>query len=223
MAAASLRPAAAAREPAPREALVAAIPATYRWRLHLFGLCAEVLVFMAVPAALLREVRPWEWLLVPAGLVFANGVEWLIHRGPLHHPTRARLLYNRHTLTHHAVFHHDSMAMRSWQELRVVLFPLFALPLLELVVVPPFLLLWALGLRNAACLFSITATFYYLLYEVLHLAYHLPDGHPVGALGVVRRLRRHHQRHHDPRRMTAGNFNVSIPLFDWILGSVLRD
>jgi hypothetical protein len=208
---------------APREAIVEAIPGGYRCARHLAGLFGEVALFMAVPAALLRDVRPWEWLLVPVALVFANAVEWLVHRGPLHHPTRARLLYQRHTLTHHAVFSHDTMAMRSWREARVVLFPLFALPLLQLVVVPPFALLWALGARNAACLFSLSATFYYLLYEVLHLAYHLPEGHPASRPRLVRALGRHHQRHHDPRRMTEGNFNVSIPLCDWLAGSLLRD
>ncbi|HEY5985907.1 MAG TPA: sterol desaturase family protein [Streptosporangiaceae bacterium] len=209
--------------PAPRERVIAGIPPTYRWQVHFAGLLAEVALFMAVPAALLHDVRAWEWLLLPAGFVFANGVEWVLHRGPLHHPTRARLLYNRHTLTHHAVFSHENMSMRSWRELRVVLFPLYALPLLELVVVPPLTLLWWLRLRNAACLFSLTATFYYLLYELLHLSYHLPPEHPVARLAVIRSLKRHHQRHHDPHRMTQGNFNVSIPLFDWLLGSQLAD
>jgi sterol desaturase/sphingolipid hydroxylase (fatty acid hydroxylase superfamily) len=113
------------------------------------------------------------------------------------------------------------MSVRSWRELRVVLFPLFALPLLQLLVLPVVVLLgWALG-RNVAALFVLSTTFYYLLYELLHLAYHLPAQHPVARLRIVGRLRRHHQLHHDPRRMTEGNFNVSIPLFDWILGTRL--
>src|SRR3712207_8456460 len=33
------------------------------------------------------------------------------------------LLFDRHTLTHHAYFHHDTMKITSWRELRVMLFP----------------------------------------------------------------------------------------------------
>jgi hypothetical protein len=208
---------------AARARIAACVSPRYRGQLHLVGLLAQAGLIMGVAASFLREVRAWEWLLVPAALVFANGVEWVIHRGPLHHPAPPRILYNRHTLTHHAAFSHEDMSVRSWRELRVVLFPLFALPGLQVLILPVVgLLWWALG-RNAAALFVLAATFYYLLYELLHLSYHLPVEHPVSRLGVVRRLKRHHRRHHDPRRMTDGNFNVSIPLFDWILGTRLRD
>jgi hypothetical protein len=208
---------------AARARIDACISPRYRGELHFLGLLAQAGLIMGVAASFLRGVRAWEWLLVPAALVFANGVEWVIHRGPLHHPTPPRIFYNRHTLTHHAAFSHQDMSVRSWRELRVVLFPLFALPGLQLLILPVVALLaWALG-RNAAALFVVSATFYYLLYELLHLAYHLPVAHPVSRLRLVQVLRRHHQRHHDPRRMTAGNFNVSIPLFDWILRTRLRD
>ena len=208
---------------AARERIVSAISPRYSGSLHFAGLLAIVAAFIGAAAWSLRDVRGWQWLLVPAALVFANGVEWVIHRGPLHHPWPPRLTYNRHTLTHHAAFSAQEMAVRSWRELRIVLFPVYALPLLHLLTAPVTALLgWALG-RNAAALFVMSATFYYLTYELLHLAYHLPAGHRVARLGVIQRLRRHHQIHHDPRRMTDGNFNVSIRLFAWILGTRLAD
>ncbi|HET8644232.1 MAG TPA: sterol desaturase family protein [Vicinamibacteria bacterium] len=207
--------------PAARARIAEAISPRYRGGAHFAALLAQAAAFMAAAAAFLRDVRLWEWLLVPAALVFGNAFEWWVHRGPLHHPWPPRLAYNRHTLTHHAAFSHEDMAVRSWRELRIVLFPLFALPLLELLILPVVALVaWTLG-RNAAVLFVLSATFYYLMYEVLHLAYHLPSAHPVAPLGLVQWLRRHHQAHHDPQRMTDGNFNVSIPLFDWLLGTRL--
>jgi hypothetical protein len=208
--------------PAARERIAAGVSPRYRGELHLLGLLAQAGLIMGAAAWFLRGVRPWEWLLVPAALVFANGFEWVVHRGPLHHPFFPRIVYNRHTLTHHAAFSHEDMSVRSWRELRIVLFPLFALPGLQLLILPVVgLLAWTLG-RNAAALFVVSATFYYLLYELLHLSYHLPEAHPVSRLRVVRWLKRHHQRHHDPRRMTDGNFNVSIPLFVWLLRTRLR-
>jgi hypothetical protein len=205
--------------PAAHARIAAGIPAGYRPLRHFAGLLALAALFMAAAAALLRGVRPLEWLMVPAALVFANGFEWVVHRGPLHHPFPPRIAYNRHTLTHHAAFSAGDMAVRSWRELRIVLFPLYALPALQVLIAPVVALLWwALG-RNAAALFLLAATFYYVLYEVLHLAYHLPEGHAVARWTLVRRLKAHHQAHHDPALMTAGNYNVSLPLFDWLLGT----
>jgi hypothetical protein len=209
--------------PPSRERIVAGIAPGYRGELHFLGLLAEAGLLMAAALWFVRGVRAWEWLLVPAALVFGNGVEWLVHKGPLHHPWPPRLAYNRHTLTHHAVFSDRDMSVRSWRELRVVLFPLYALPALELLVLPVFALVWWTLGRNAAALFVFASVLYYLLYELLHLAYHLPEGHPVARVRLVRWLARHHRRHHDPWRMTAGNFNVSIPLFDWLLGTRLRE
>jgi hypothetical protein len=206
-----------------RERIVAGISPRYRGDLHFLGLLAEVALLMGAALWFVEDVRAWEWLMVPAALVFGNGVEWLVHKGPLHHPWPPRLAYNRHTLTHHAAFSDRDMSVHSWRELRIVLFPLYALPALELLVLPVFALVWwTLGL-NAAALFVFASVLYYLLYEVLHLAYHLPADHPVARLRVVGWLRRQHQRHHDPRRMTEGNFNVSIPLFDWLLGTRLGE
>jgi len=209
--------------PAGRERIVAGIAPGYRGELHFLGLLAEVALLLGAAAWWLHDVRPWEWLLVPAALVFGNGVEWLIHRGPLHHPWPPRLSYNRHTLTHHAAFSDEDMSVHSWRELRIVLFPLYALPALELLVLPVVALVWWTLGRNAAALFVIASVLYYLLYELLHLAYHLPADHAVARSRVVGWLRQQHQRHHDPRRMTEGNFNVSIPLFDWLLGTRLRE
>ena len=208
---------------AARERIVAGISPRYRGGLHFLGLLAQAAVFLGAAAWWLRDVRPREWLLVPAALVFANGVEWLVHRGPLHHAWTPRLAYQRHTLTHHAAFSESDMSMRSWREMRIVLFPLYALPALLLLVAPVAALLGWAGGRNAAALFMVASVLYYLLYELLHLAYHLPAGHRLARSRLVGWLRRQHQRHHDPRRMTEGNFNVSIPLFDWLLGTRLSD
>jgi sterol desaturase/sphingolipid hydroxylase (fatty acid hydroxylase superfamily) len=63
---------------------------------------------------------------------------------------------------------------------------------------------------------------YFLNYEILHLAYHLPDTHPLARLGLVRRLRWLHTLHHDPRRMASSNFNITYPLGDWIFQTLRK-
>jgi len=219
------RPSADFGTPEARERIVAAIAPGYRGEWHLAGALAQATLYILIAGSFLEDVRPWEWLILPATLVFANGVEWVVHRGPLHHqwPLVPRPAYNRHTLTHHSAFSSSNMAMRSWREMRLVLFPLYALPALELLISPVIALVWwGLG-PNAGALFVIASVLYYVLYELLHLAYHFPADHALARHPLVAWLRRQHQRHHDPRRMTEGNFNVSIPLFDWLLGTRLRE
>ena len=68
--------------------------------------------------------------------------------------------------------------------------------------------------RDAALLGLATAMAYFVSYEWLHLAYHLPSSSRVFRLPWLARLREHHRRHHDPRLMKRWNFNVTVPVFD---------
>jgi sterol desaturase/sphingolipid hydroxylase (fatty acid hydroxylase superfamily) len=61
-----------------------------------------------------------------------------------------------------------------------------------------------------------------LVYEWLHLAYHLPDESFIGRRLLIRRLRQHHARHHNPKLMQRWNMNVTLPLFDWVFGTIHR-
>ena len=197
-------------------------PASYRGEVHfaITNVSSLGIVWLA-----LRGVSHPTWLdlaFAPVAFVFANYVEWRIHRGPLHHPTRAAFLYRRHTLLHHAAFHDDAMAVRSWRELRMVLFPWPTVLAAALIDLP---LLFAIGWLvspNAGRIFFAVALGYYLLYEWCHLAYHLPETSWLARNALMRRLRTTHTRHHDPRRMMHKNFNVTFPIFDALMGTLDR-
>jgi sterol desaturase/sphingolipid hydroxylase (fatty acid hydroxylase superfamily) len=51
------------------------------------------------------------------------------------------------------------------------------------------------------------------------MAYHMPEDSRIGRLSLIQRLREQHRRHHEPRLMKRWNFNVTIPVFDAILGT----
>jgi sterol desaturase/sphingolipid hydroxylase (fatty acid hydroxylase superfamily) len=72
---------------------------------------------------------------------------------------------------------------------------------------------------NTALLVVITSMAFFLSYEWLHMAYHMPDDSFIGRIQLIRRLREQHRRHHDPRLMKRWNFNVTFPVFDAILGT----
>ena len=84
---------------------------------------------------------------------------------------------------------------------------------------PVALLLAMLATPNVAWLFAATSLGYFLNYEFLHLAYHLPPAHRLARSKLIGRLKRLHEAHHDPQLMTRYNFNITYPLGDWLFGT----
>jgi len=204
-----------------REALVAEIPSYYSGVLHFLGINVVTLAAIAGCAYAARDADPRVWLLVLPCFAFANLCEWLFHKGPLHKRTRFMgRLYARHTGSHHVAFLDSDMPFKHSRELQLVLFPPYMFPVLLVLTAPVTLALgwlWA----PLAWVFLAAACGYYRVYEWLHLLHHWPQDGWIGRRRIVGWLRRHHARHHDPRRMRAGNFNVSFPLCDYVLRSVL--
>ena len=131
------------------------------------------------------------------------------------------VLYERHTPVHHKIYQYDSMAMRSNREFRLVLIPAAGVasrgrhhgarsPTRSRACSTP----------NCGWLALATSAVYVVAYELSHLAYHLPEDSFIGRLPLVRVLREHHRRHHHPALMQKWNFNVTVPLFDWIHGTL---
>lgn len=172
----------------------------------------------AILFAASRVSRPslGEWLLVPVTFLIANLVEFLMHRGPMHHKVRwLEEIYKRHALEHHRFYTHDAMTAESVTDFKMVLFPPAAIFLFLGVIGGPIGALFFLTVSpNAGWFFVATAVSYFLTYEWLHLSYHLsPDG-LVGRLPFIALLRRHHAYHHDLGLMGDWNFNITFPIFD---------
>lgn len=174
----------------------------------------------AVAFALARGTLADAWI-VPLTLVVANVVEYLAHRGPMHHRRPGlQALHARHTGRHHRFFVAGAMTFEGARDFHAVLFP----PVLLLFfggIAAGLGALVALVLPAAtAAWFVATALAYYLLYELLHFAYHLPPDAPLARWPGVRTLARLHHRHHDPRCMQQVNFNLVFPLCDVIAGTL---
>ncbi|RFF30789.1 sterol desaturase family protein [Wenzhouxiangella sediminis] len=190
----------------------------YSGRAH-FGF---VLVFtlggIALCAWRLEAVSALEWLAVPLTFVYANLVEYVGHRWVMHRQVPGLgLIYKRHAGQHHRFFTDRHMALEGWHDCRVVLFPAVLMVFFfGVFALPSGLLLAWLATSNVAWLFVATALGYYLNYELLHLAYHLPDESPFLRLPFLKRLRRLHHRHHDTALMAHKNFNITYPIGDWL-------
>jgi sterol desaturase/sphingolipid hydroxylase (fatty acid hydroxylase superfamily) len=207
-----------------RERILGSIPVGYRPLLHAAFTIGSGVAVLLLAAMNLESVRAVELLVVPAMLILSNLGEWWAHKRLLHRriPPFA-VLYDQHTPRHHVVYQQDSMAIRSFRELALVLIPGFGVFAITLGV-SPFALGAALLLSpNAGWLVLVSSALYVVLYEVTHFLYHLPETNWLTRSRLVGFLREHHRRHHDPRLMQKWNFNVTVPLFDVLFGTRISD
>jgi hypothetical protein len=200
------------------------IPSGYSgWR-HFAVTNGLVLVSVAACAWQLNDVQLWEWLSVPLIALYANLAEYFGHRFVMHRPRRGfGLIYKRHVKQHHRFFTDTAMPVDGPRDFKAVLFPPILLMLfLGAFGTPVALAVGYFASANAGWLFAITGLLYFLNYEYLHLAYHLPESHWVARLPFMARLKRLHAVHHDQARMTHANFNITYPVGDWLFGTLRK-
>lgn len=208
-----------------RESFRQTVPPGYSGIRHgaivlVFGL----VVLAACAAALRSPILWWEWAMAIPVLLLWNLGEWQGHRY-LHRPGTTALskaLYTRHTLTHHRFFTHQDACLRDSRDLAIVFFPTFALPVITLLAAVPAALVWLALSLNAGLIVLMTVVSLYLLFEIMHLGAHLPEGNWFSRLPLVAMMRRHHQAHHDPRLMMSKNMNFTLPWADQVIGTCER-
>ena len=172
----------------------------------------------------LENVQPLEYLTVLITFLYANFVEYIVHKGPMHKPFKGlNIIYKRHATQHHIFFTDQHMQFDSTRDFKAVLFPPYLIAFFFVFFALPagFLVNWLVS-SNACFLFIITAFFYFALYEVLHTTYHLADDHWVYRFKVFRSLRQLHQDHHRVDLMSHNNFNITFPICDWLFGTYYK-
>ena len=201
-----------------RDAYVAAIPSWHRWWFHLLTplIVGGVLFVLA-----LRNMHAWDFAWWPPVLLFANYIEWYYHKNVMHHRAPGLgFAVVAHVGEHHALFTPGRMAIRSVKELHAVLLAPASQLIAYAIAIVPGALLWLVrpGLGWA---WISAASVYLVTFELLHALYHLPPRYlPLGA--TFRWLRTTHELHHDPASMQRHNFNVTVPLWDLLLGTYRR-
>ena len=185
------------------------------------GIGLAVLVISSVQLIRLGTTAPMaatDWLVVPGVFLLANFFEWRVHKHVLHRRRwPLQMIYDKHTPMHHMIYIEEDMALRSTKEFRLVLIPAAGVLGIVLASTPIAIALAHFWSGPAGWLFLATASLYMVSYEVLHLCYHAPSESFIGRLRFIRVMRAHHAKHHDPRFMQKWNFNVTVPLFDWIM------
>ena len=214
------------RDPDPqgefREQQLARIPRWYSPYGHMAGTLGVGIIATAAALWHLHGVRWAQLLVIPAVFVFSNFFEWWAHKNVLHRPRWPfGILYEKHTPLHHRIYRWEDMAVRDVREFAFVLIPARGVLGIVLSAAPIAVLAGLLLGPNVGWLTLMSQALYVVAYEMTHLCYHLPPTHPVQRIGVIRWLSAQHARHHDPALMNRWNFNVTVPLADWVLGTLL--
>lgn len=185
------------------------------------GIGIVVLVVATYELLQLGSIKATDWLVVPVVCLLANFFEWRVHKHVLHRRRwPMKVIYDKHTPMHHMIYVEEDMALRSTQEFRLVLIPAAGVLGIVVTAAPFAIAIGRLWSASAGWLFLVTASLFMVSYELLHLSYHAPKDSFIGRRKVIAFLRAHHAKHHDPRFMQKWNFNVTIPLFDWIMGTM---
>lgn len=199
------------------------IPPHYSHRAQIARTATLAVGLLAVAVAVGRHARPAAWLALPAVWVFANFFEWTVHRFPMHRALVPRIMYRNHAQIHHTAFTDEAMAIEAPRELWLIMMPWYTIVMLLVAASPAAVVLAIVGGLPLAGIFYVGALSYFLFYEALHAAYHLPTATlerlGLGEGSLFARLRAHHAHHHALRRMAHVNFNVTIPLADTVLGT----
>lgn len=158
-------------------------------------------------------------------IAYFSLVEWLLHRYVMHKNIKwFDYPYIGHTRVHHHMFkadesylvhkHEDPQAakkkipMEWWNG--IVLVTLGSLPAIILSII---FSMWSITIISL-----IVGALYYAAYESMHWCMHAPAKRILEKLSFFRKLNGHHLLHH---RYMNSNFNVVLPLWDLLCGTLL--
>lgn len=155
------------------------------------------------------------------GIAFASFFEWVLHKYVMHRPVgKFRYAFQAHAVVHHQVFKADTtyhlhdekdketIPMAWWNGAVLIMIGAIPFALISLLIGN-----WGLTLGGV-----LAFTSYYCFYEYIHWCMHLPKARRVEKPLWFRKLNGHHLLHH---RYMHKNFNVVLPLADFLLGTLI--
>jgi hypothetical protein len=155
------------------------------------------------------------------GFIFllGNFVVWFFHRYPLHRRLKIWTFpYDTHTVEHHRYFTYESITYDNARDFVAIFFPSAVIAAFALVAQPAFYFSGKFFLgKDVGHLLAGGAAFYFLMYEFVHWASHLPSSHPLMKLKWLNYMRVHHRIHHNTKLMSRYNFCIVYPLMDILL------
>ena len=195
------------------------IPKNYSGIFHLVFNFSVLILSILFAWSQIFELKAWELIAVPVVVVLGNLVVFVLHKYPLHRKMPLfGFTYKIHAKWHHSFFDHENLVFDSTRDFFIIFFPTWVVLGFVLLAMPVFyFLLSPFFTANFVFLTMSMASIYFLSYEVVHFASHLPEDHfLIKKIGFFRFMRDYHGIHHNPKLMRDYNFNIVFPLFDVI-------
>lgn len=179
-------------------------------------------MLMLISISFLNNIHPLELLIIPITVLLGNFFEYLIHKGPMHHPKKGvAIIYTNHTILHHNLFIENAMPYENQIDFKMILLsPLMLFIVLCILTIPNGFLLVQYVSLNVGLLFIASSVCYLLLYEIFHLMCHLKDNSFFYKIQFISNMRLRHGIHHDMKIMTEKNFNIFLPVYDILFNTI---
>jgi len=144
----------------------------------------------------------------------------LMHKKPRHFPfrnlTARKKIFFNHAVTHHRqyrqTFHDEPVPPGDDHGIRLNYVEGFVESILVSLLLLPFSTV-------AALLFPVVVGLHHLMWNQIHLEMHKPEGRFFHSWPAYKYVARHHFLHH---RYPDKNFNVALPIGDYLFGTVAR-
>lgn len=151
-------------------------------------------------------------------VVLGSVIEWIVHKEFMHSIRFMRTPHDRHAIFHHSERRAPGKFFAKEHELKEYhVFETSFMPVLWMLHFPLFYAVYlAFGQWASFGLASGTAC-YVLAYEMLHWHIHCPDEFIFRNWRWFAFLTEHHRRHHNRSDI---NYNVVLPLADWMFGTL---
>jgi len=190
------------------------IPDEYNGWVHLTALMLSCIITIST---LLQFIQfgLFECLAIPFSFLLANFVEYIGHRWPMHRKVfgTARLS-KKHSGIHHRFFTEEYMFADYPKDFREILTSkITLLAFIFLAALPLFFIVWSIANLSIASTCLATFTLYYFCYEILHVSFHSKK---MKNFPIIKQLKRTHIVHHNTKLMREYNFNIFLPVFDFV-------
>lgn len=166
-------------------------------------------------------------LITASGIIYASVFEWTLHRFVMHRPIGGfRYPFEAHAGTHHRIFRADASYHFQGEGRKKITMAWWNGPVIVLIGIVPFVLsaltIFLYGWERGAWIIAGAGVFvsagYFIAYEYFHWCMHMPKGRWFETTWIFKRMNGHHILHH--RYMTK-NFNVIVPIADYLFGTLI--
>lgn len=185
-------------------------------------------VLLAITIYFLMQVnapQALEFITFPIMLIIGSFTVWAFHKYPLHRRYKIfPYAYKKHTVEHHNFYTFKDLEISSFREIPYIMFGVLDVIGFALFFIPGvYFTVSSIFPDNVANMIVASCSGYFLIYEIFHTISHLPKEHFVLKVSYLRFMWNHHRIHHHQKYMHKVNFNIVLPLFDWIMGTLQKE